>query len=93
MPETKIIFPLRDNAFILRDDSEELFAGTVIYKPELYRRKQACGEVVALGGDCTNLVIGDKVIFRDRMSRLIDFQSQELVVCKEEEILCIINED
>ena len=87
MPETKIIFPLRDNAFILRDDSEELFAGTVIYKPELYRSKQACGE------DFTNLVIGDKVIFRDRMSRLIDFQSQELVVCKEEEILCIINED
>jgi len=88
--KTLIAFPLRNNVFIKRDDSEPNFPGSVLEKPEIYQRLQSAGIVVAVGDETEILNINDHVIFRDRGARYIELGDEEIVVVEEEEVLCVL---
>jgi len=88
--ETLVAFPLRDNIFIRRDESDENFSGSLLLKPELYRRKQSAGVVVAVGPEAEILNVRDHVIFRDRTARYIELGDEEIVVVEEGEVLCVL---
>ena len=88
--KTLIAFPLKDNIFIRRDDSEESFSGSDLLKPEIYRRLQSAGIVVAVGSEAEILNCNNHVIFRDRTARYITLNDEELVVVKEREVLCVL---
>lgn len=84
------VVPMRDLVFVKRDEKDVFIKGSKLYMPDLYQREQSAGVVVGVGELTRVLNNGDRVIFPDRNAQYLDIFGTEIVVVKEEEVLCIL---
>lgn len=92
------IRPLHDRVVIRRQEEEKTTAGGILL-PDSASEKPAQGEVVACGngkildsGDVRPLdvKVGDKVLFGKYSGSEVKVDDEELLVMREEDILCVL---
>jgi len=92
------IRPLHDRVVVRREEEEKTTAGGILL-PDSASEKPAQGEVIACGngkilenGDVRPLdvKVGDKVLFGKYSGSDVKVGDEELLVMREEDILCVI---
>jgi chaperonin GroES len=90
--------PLGDRVVIQRDESEETTAGGIVL-PDSAKDKPARGKVVSIGdGKLLNdgtrsqfqVKPGDRVLFSSYAGESFTVDDEELLLMREEDILCVI---
>ena len=90
--------PLGDRVVIQRDESEETTAGGIVL-PDSAKDKPARGKVVSIGdGKLLNdgsrstfqIKAGDRVLFSSYAGDAFTIDDEELLLMREEDILCVI---
>ncbi len=92
------IHPLGDRVVVEREASEERTAGGIVL-PDTAKDKPARGTIIAVGDgrllddgsrSKPQVKVGDKVLFTSYAPETINFQEEELLLMREEDILAII---
>ena len=92
------IQPLGDRVVIQRDESEEVTSGGIVL-PDSAKDKPARGKVVSIGdgkllndGTRSSFQIkpGDRVLFSSYAGETFTIGDEELLLMREEDILCVI---
>lgn len=96
--KTTTIIPLHDKILVRRIAEEEVTRGGIII-PDTAKEKPQQGEVIAVGKGKSNdegkvfpldVKVGDYVLFGKYRGDEIKFEGEELLIMREEEVLCII---
>ena len=93
------IQPLGDRVVIRRDESDEVTAGGIVL-PDSAKDKPARGEIVSVGdgkllndGSRSEFQVkpGDRVLFSSYAGESLTIDDDELLLMREEDILCVID--
>lgn len=95
------IRPLHDNVLLKRVDSEGEKTHGGLYIPDSAKEKPQEGEVIAVGKgkrndktggvDPLDVQVGDKVLFRKYAGTELKFEGEEVIICREDEVLAIVD--
>src|SRR3974377_2027820 len=92
--------PLHDRVVLERIDAEERSSGGIII-PDTAKEKPSQGEVIAVGpgGRDENgklipidIQVGDRVLFGKWSGTEVKIDGQELLIMKESDIMCVLDE-
>jgi len=83
------IKPLADRVVAVREVAQTKTASG-IYLPETSKEKPVVAEVVAVGSDVKNLVVGDKIVYKEYSTTELKIDNVEYLIVKEEDVLATI---
>lgn len=93
------IQPLGDRVVIRRDESDDITAGGIVL-PDSAKDKPARGQIVSVGdgkllndGSRSEFQVkpGDRVLFSSYAGESLNIEDEELLLMREEDILCVID--
>lgn len=93
------IQPLGDRVVIRRDESDDITAGGIVL-PDSAKDKPARGQIVSIGdgkllndGSRSEFQVkpGDRVLFSSYAGESLNIEDEELLLMREEDILCVID--
>lgn len=87
--------PLADRVLIKpeSEEGEKRTPSGLIIIPDLGHTRPTTGFIMAIGPDCENVDIGDKVLFGKYAGSDIKLNEEEMVICRIEDILGVITEE
>jgi chaperonin GroES len=95
------IRPLQDRVLVRRSEGEDKSAGGIVI-PDSAKDKSVFGEVISVGagkvlenGQVRGLGIkqGDKVLYGKYAGTEVKIKGEDLLVLKEDDIMCVVEED
>lgn len=84
-----MIKPLKDN-LVIKPSMEEKKTKSGILLSSEDNKKPQIGIVVSVGPDVKDLNEKDKIIYKDYAGTNVNYNSEELLIIKEEDILAVI---
>ena len=85
--------PINDRVVIIPADAEETTKGGIII-PDTAKEQPQRGEVVAVGpgkeGNLMTVKVGDLVLYGKYAGQKVDFQGQEYLIMREDDILVVL---
>jgi chaperonin GroES len=87
--------PLADRVLIKPEDEsgEKRSPSGLIIIPDLGKTRPTVGFIMAIGPDCQDLELGDKVLFGKYAGSDIRLNDEDMVICRDEDILGVITEE
>jgi chaperonin GroES len=87
--------PLADRVLIKPEDEsgEKRSPSGLIILPDLGKTRPTIGFVAAIGPECDDLELGDKVLFGKYAGSEIKLNDEEMIICRNEDILGVITEE
>lgn len=80
--------PLKDNVLIELDARAEVSTGGIVL-PEVSRRAEEWGTVVAVGDKCNDLSVGDRVLVLRTQGTHYVQKGLDMILLREEKVLAI----
>lgn len=81
--------PIGKRVIIKKVEAEEKTASGIVL-PSQAKEKPQIAEVVAVGAEVTEVVAGDKVVFKKYVGTEIKVDGEELTICEVSDILAIM---
>lgn len=90
-----IFHPLADRVLIKpeSESGEKRTPSGLVIIPDLGHTRANTGFIMALGPDCEDLELGDKVLFGKYAGADIKLNGEEMLICRVEDILGVITEE
>ena len=87
--------PLADRVLVKPEDTsgEKRSPSGLVIIPDMGKTRANTGFVMAIGPDCQDIELGDKVLFGKYAGSDIKLNEEEMVICRIDDILGIITEE
>jgi chaperonin GroES len=83
------IKPIKDRVAIKQDEAQDKTMSGLIL-PDSAKEKPLSGEVIAVGPQCKEVEVGEKVYYQKYRGTEVDQDGDTIILMREEDILAII---